>query len=85
MTDIDRKWDSPGSFVITGRWNRQMRVAIHQGEDSAFRYCAIPKNAMFFSIITSNGRELHVLLTRDEVRELVDAINELGDRMVGLE
>ena len=79
MTDRTGTWESPGSFIITGRWNRQMGVAIREGKDST-----IPKNAMFFSIRTTYDREIHILLTRDEARELVDAINELGDRMVGL-
>ncbi len=79
MTDRTGIWESPGRFAITGRWNRKMAVAIREGENSA-----IPKNAMFFSITTTYDREIHILLTRDEARELVDAINELGDRMVGL-
>lgn len=84
MTDRTGVWESPGCFTITGRWNRQMTVAIREGQDSAIHCSSIPKNAMFFSIRTTYDREIHVLLTRDEARELVDAINELGDRMVGL-
>lgn len=70
---IRGRWRAPDCYVLEDRVGSELYTFIPRDRPDIIRIAVI-----------GGGGNGHVSLTREQARALVDAINELGDRMVGL-